>query len=70
MMLMGGNVNGGAVHAEWPGLEQDQLIGPGDLAVTTDFRDVLAEVCLKRLNNPAIEGIFPGYIPKMHGFVA
>ena len=61
MMLMGGHVVGGRVHGAWPGLGDDQLVGPGDLAVTTDYRDVLAEVCLKRLNNPAVADIFPGY---------
>ncbi len=63
MMLLGGHVLGGRVHGQWPGLEQGQLVGPGDLAVTTDYRDVLAEVLLKRLNNPALDEIFPGYAP-------
>ena len=42
MMIMGGTVNGGKVYGDWPGLDQQQLVGPGDLAVTTDYRDVLA----------------------------
>ena len=61
MMVLGGNVNGGKVHGEWPGLRADQLIGPGDLAVTTDYRDVLSEILQKRLNNPATHEIFPNY---------
>lgn len=61
MMLLGGNVLGGQVHGAWPGLANGQLFGPGDLAVTTDYRDVLAEVCVKRLNNPALGEIFPNY---------
>ncbi|MBI3242372.1 MAG: DUF1501 domain-containing protein [Chloroflexi bacterium] len=61
MMLMGGHVMGNKVHGQWPGLADSQLVGPGDLAVTTDYRDVLAEVCLKRLNNPAVDQIFPNY---------
>jgi uncharacterized protein (DUF1501 family) len=65
MMVMGGNVNGGKVHGQWPGLEEGQLIGPGDLAVTTDYRDVLSEVLQKRLNNPATDEIFPDYQPTM-----
>ncbi len=63
MMVMGGNVDGGKVHGEWPGLEEGQMIGPGDLAVTTDYRDVLSEVLQKRLNNPATNEIFPEYSP-------
>ena len=65
MMVLGGNVDGGKVHGQWPGLEEGQLIGPGDLAVTTDYRDVLSEVLTKRLNNPATNEIFPEYQPKM-----
>jgi uncharacterized protein (DUF1501 family) len=61
MMLLGGGVHGGKVHGHWPGMERDQLFGPGDLAVTTDYRDVLGEVCLKRLNNPNLAAVFPGY---------
>jgi uncharacterized protein (DUF1501 family) len=64
MMVLGGNVNGGRVHGEWPGMREGQLIGPGDLAVTTDYRDVLSEILVKRLNNPATAEIFPEYQPK------
>jgi uncharacterized protein (DUF1501 family) len=64
MMVMGGNVDGGKVHGEWPGLEEGQMIGPGDLAVTTDYRDVLSEVLVKRLNNSATSEIFPDYSSK------
>lgn len=65
MMVMGGNVHGGKVHGEWPGMREGQLIGPGDLAVTTDYRDVLSEVLVKRLNNPATNEIFPDYSPSL-----
>lgn len=69
MMLMGGEVIGGMVHGDWPGLEQEQLFGPGDLAVTTDYREVLSEVLHLRLNNPATGEIFPGFVPSRGGFV-
>ena len=69
MMVMGGNVDGGKVHGEWPGLEDGQMIGPGDLAVTTDYRDVLSEVLQKRLNNPATDQIFPDYVPVMRNLM-
>jgi len=65
MMVLGGNVDGGKVHGQWPGLAEGQLIGPGDLAVTTDYRDVLSEILTKRLNNPATNEIFPEYQPIM-----
>lgn len=69
MLLVGGSVDGGKVLGRWPGLEEGQLFGPGDLAVTTDYRDVLAEVCLKRLNNPFVEQIFPDHQVSLHGFL-
>ena len=61
MMVLGGGINGGQVFANWPGLHDEQLVGPGDLAVTTDYRDVLGEIIQKRLNNPLLPQIFPGY---------
>jgi uncharacterized protein (DUF1501 family) len=69
MMVLGGHVVGGKVHGVWPGLEKDQLIGPGDLAVTTDYRDVLAEILAKRMNNPSSGEIFPGYTPQLRGIL-
>jgi len=69
MLLLGGHVAGGRVGGQWPGLAPEQLVGPGDLAVTTDYRDVLGEVCLKRLNNPALSEIFPGYTAVPRGFL-
>jgi uncharacterized protein (DUF1501 family) len=65
MMVLGGHVDGGKVHGQWPGMREGQLIGPGDLAVTTDYRDVLSEVLTKRLNNPMTDQIFPEYQPVM-----
>lgn len=61
MFVMGGNVNGGRVYGEWPTLAQDKLYGPGDLAITTDFRDVLGEIVQKRLDNPNLAAVFPNY---------
>jgi len=69
MFVLGGGVEGGRVHALWPGLEDGQLFGPGDLAVTIDYRDVLAEICRLRLNNPSVEAIFPDYQPVARGIV-
>ena len=69
MLLMGGHVAGRRVSGRWPGLEPEQLVGPGDLAVTSDYRDVLAEICLTRLNNPALADIFPGYAATPRGFL-
>ena len=54
---------------DWPGLEEGSLFGPGDLAVTTDYRDVLGEVLRKRLNNPALDAVFPGYQVQLRDFL-
>lgn len=61
MFVMGGGVTGGKVYGDWPGLTPEQLAGPGDLAVTTDFRDVLGEIVQKRLLNYKISDVFPDY---------
>jgi uncharacterized protein (DUF1501 family) len=61
MFVLGGNIAGGKVYAEWPGLGPEQLYGPGDLQITTDFRDVLGEVVTRRLGNAALDQVFPGY---------
>jgi len=60
MLLMGGGVKGGKVYGNWPTLAQDAL-NDGDLAITTDYRDVLAEVVTQRLKNPAVNEVFPDF---------
>lgn len=66
MLLLGGGVAGGKVYAKWPGLAPHQLDGPGDLKVTTDYRDVLAEILTRRLKNPHLAAVFPEYTPSYH----
>lgn len=61
MMVLGGHgIAGGSVHGLWPGLTPDRLDGPGDLKVTTDYRNVLAEVLSHRFENNRIGDVFPG----------
>ena len=64
MLTLGGSVNGGQVFGTWPGLHNDQLYDHADLAVTTDYRQVLSELISKRLGNSNIENIFPGFSGK------
>jgi uncharacterized protein (DUF1501 family) len=60
MMVLGGPVRGGKVYGQWPGLEPESLFEGRDLAVTTDYRDVLAELVRGHLGqNP--DQVFPGY---------
>lgn len=58
--VLGGGVRGGRVIADWPGLEPAQLEEPGDLKVTTDYRDVLAELLTVRMGLTAPATVFPG----------
>lgn len=61
MMVMGGGAAGGRILGEWPGLEREQLYEGRDLALTTDFRDVFAEVVSKHLQAEKLDAVFPGY---------
>jgi uncharacterized protein (DUF1501 family) len=65
--LMGGGIAGGRVLGDWPGLSDDRLDGPGDLRVTTDYRDLLAEVVARRLRNASWAEVFPGCQPVFRG---
>lgn len=69
MMVLGGGVVGGKVVTAWPGLHPDQLVGPGDLAITIDYRDVLGEIIGKRLGNPMVADVFPNYTVTERGVV-
>lgn len=69
MFLMGGNVNGGQVHGTWPGLSAQYLFEGRDLAVTTDYRDILAEILQKRMGNPDVNQAFPNYRPTVGNLV-
>ncbi|MFQ5777573.1 MAG: DUF1501 domain-containing protein [Terriglobia bacterium] len=61
LFVVGGPVRGGKVYGTWPGLEREQLYQGRDLALTTDFRDVLAEVLLHHMGATGLEAVFPGY---------
>ncbi|MFN8411679.1 MAG: DUF1501 domain-containing protein [Anaerolineales bacterium] len=61
MLALGGNVNGGQVLGTWPGLHNDQLYDHADLAVMTDYRQIMSELLSKRLGNSNIEAVFPGF---------
>jgi uncharacterized protein (DUF1501 family) len=61
MLALGGGVRGGRVLGDWPGLEPEQLHQRRDLALTTDFRDVFAEVVSGHLGAESLDRIFPGH---------
>jgi len=59
--VLGNAVKGGKVYGDWKGLKPDQLNEGRDLAVTTDFRDVFAEVASKHLGSRDLGALFPKY---------
>jgi uncharacterized protein (DUF1501 family) len=61
--VMGGAVRGGRIYGDWPGLAPAALFESRDLAVTTDYRSVLAAVTARHLRLPdrALAQIFPGF---------
>jgi uncharacterized protein (DUF1501 family) len=68
MFVLGGEVKGGKVYGKWPGLKPDQLNERRDLALTTDFRDVFAELAKNHLGAGKLDSIFPGYEIKTGNF--
>jgi uncharacterized protein (DUF1501 family) len=61
VLLLGGGVVGGQVHGQWStagisGVLDDQ----GDLAATTDYRDILGELLVKRCGAASVANVFPG----------
>jgi uncharacterized protein (DUF1501 family) len=69
LFVIGGSVKGGKVHGKWPGLEQEQLYEGRDLALTTDFRSVFAEVVSDHLGARALDRIFPGFSAQPGGYL-
>ncbi len=63
MFVIGRKINGGQMYGTWPGLGAGQLYQNLDLQVTTDFRDILAEIVQDRLENANLATVFPGYTP-------
>jgi uncharacterized protein (DUF1501 family) len=44
MWVAGGSVNGGKIYGQWPGISGSELYEGRDLAITTDFRQVISTV--------------------------
>jgi uncharacterized protein (DUF1501 family) len=61
MFVLGGPVKGGRVYGRWPGLDSSQLYEGRDLALTTDFRQVIGEVVARHMGNKNLNEVFPGY---------
>ena len=60
MFVLGGPVQG-ETTGRWPGLDQSQLYEGRDLALTTDFRQVIGEAVARHMGNRNLAQVFPGY---------
>src|ERR1700730_11558953 len=61
MFVLVGPVKGGKVYGRWPGLDQSQLYEGRDLALTTDFRQVLGEAVARHMENKNLQSVFPAF---------
>jgi len=59
--ILGHDVKGGKVHGDIQALAPESLADGRDLAVTTDFRGVFAEVASRHLGIQNTSGLFPGW---------
>ena len=61
MWVLGGGVRGGKIYGDWPGLSEANQHESRDLAITTDFRDVLMSLLAQQfgLNDSALAQVFP-----------
>ena len=69
MFVLGGPVRGGRVYGKWPGLAPENLYEGRDLALTTDFRQVLGEVVDRHQGNRNLGSVFPGFQNDTHKFL-
>ena len=69
LFVIGGRVRGGKVHGRFPGLAREQLYEGRDLALTTDFRSVFAEVVTAHMGAGDLSAVFPGFQPGAVGVV-
>jgi uncharacterized protein (DUF1501 family) len=70
MFVLGGPVKGGKVYGRWPGLDQSQLYEGRDLALTTDFRQVIGEAVARHMGNQNLAAVFPGFENQPGKFVS
>jgi uncharacterized protein (DUF1501 family) len=69
MFVLGGPVVGRKVYGKWPGMDKHQLYEERDLAITTDFRQVLGEAAYRTLGSKNVEKVFPGAQLRTNNFL-
>jgi len=66
--VLGGPVKGGRVYGRFPKLSEENLFEGRDLPVTTDFRDLTAEVLARHMGLADLKSVFPNYEIKPSSF--
>jgi uncharacterized protein (DUF1501 family) len=61
MFVIGGPVAGGRFYGKWPGLAPEQLYEGRDLAIATDYREVLSELVAGHLGVQNTSAVFPQF---------
>ncbi len=61
MAVLGGQVQGRRFYGRWPGLRAEKLDEGVDLAVATDYRQVLGEVLAAHSGATGLPTVFPDY---------
>jgi uncharacterized protein (DUF1501 family) len=61
MMVLAGEVQGGRVLGHWEGLKDEFLVGPGDLPVTVNYRNVLAPILAHQGAGGSLDKVFPEF---------
>jgi uncharacterized protein (DUF1501 family) len=62
MFLLGGGLSAGPkVKVDWPDLTRSPLVGPGDLPVNHNYRDILAPVLRHQSPQVDLVKVFPGH---------
>ncbi len=59
--VLGGPVRGGRVLGRFPKLSEENLFEGRDLPVTTDFRDLTAEILVRHMGLPDLKAVFPNH---------
>ncbi len=70
MMVLGAGLKGGQMLGDWPGLANDALDDRADLAITTDYRHVLAEIMQQHMAADRLAELFPDFTPEAVGLYA
>ncbi len=67
MLVLGGQLNGGKVYGDWPGLAAAKLSVNQSVGGTVDYRDVLGDILARRGGIGSFTNVFPDHRPEFLG---